>query len=298
VLKKQAWQILANKKYKLKLTLIAESKKYNNIFYNILTRLENNMLLLIDVGNSNIVMGVYDKDVLIKDWRIRTVRESTEDEFYITISSLFKSAGIKPENIEKTVISCVVPPVVRFLDMFCKKYLQLAPLWINADMISIMPILYKNPSEVGADRIVNAIGAYIKYKKSLIIIDFGTATTFDAISEKGEYLGGAISPGIMISSEALFRKASKLPRVEIFQPPTNVIGKDTGESMQSGIIFGYAGLVDGIVKKMKKEMASMPAVIATGGLAALICEVSETIDAVESSLTLEGLKYISNNQKI
>jgi type III pantothenate kinase len=158
-----------------------------------------------------------------------------------------------------------------------------------------MPILYKNPAEVGADRIVNGIAAFKKYGTSLIVVDFGTATTFDAISENGEYLGGAISPGIGIASEALFREASKLPRVEIFLPPETVIGKDTISSIKSGIIFGYAGLVDGIVRRMKTEMGTDPKVIATGGLARLLFDVSETIEAVEPALTLEGLRIIANN---
>jgi type III pantothenate kinase len=157
-----------------------------------------------------------------------------------------------------------------------------------------MPIRISNPSELGADRIVNAVAAYDKYQSSLIVIDFGTATTFDAISQKGEYLGGAISPGITISSEALFLKASKLPRIEIFEPPECVVGKDTGQSLKSGIIYGYAGLVDGIVKRMKVEMGTDPKIVATGGLASLISHVSETIETVEPDLTLEGLRIISN----
>jgi type III pantothenate kinase len=159
-----------------------------------------------------------------------------------------------------------------------------------------MPILYKNPAEVGADRIVNAVAAFHKYRTSVVVVDFGTATTFDAISGKGEYLGGAISPGIGIASEALFMKASKLPRVEIFVCPTNVIGKDTISSIQSGIIFGYAGLVDGIVRRMQLEMGTDPKVIATGGLAELLFSVCETIEAVEPALTLEGLRLIAQNQ--
>jgi type III pantothenate kinase len=155
-----------------------------------------------------------------------------------------------------------------------------------------MPILYSNPAEVGADRIVNAVAAFDRYKTAVIVIDFGTATTFDAISEKGEYLGGAISPGIMISSEALFQYASKLPRVEIFSPPEKVIGKDTGNSIKSGIIYGYAGLVDGMVRRMAKEMETPPRIIATGGLAPLMAGVCETIEAVDNSLTLEGLRII------
>ena len=160
-----------------------------------------------------------------------------------------------------------------------------------------MPILINNPSELGADRIVNSVAAYHKYGQSLIIIDFGTATTFDVVSEKGEYLGGAISPGIMIASEALFREASKLPRVEIFAQPDNVVGKDTAGSIKSGIIFGYAGLVDGIVGRMKAQMDTVPMVLATGGLAPLMANVAESIEKVDSSLTLEGLRIISNSLK-
>jgi type III pantothenate kinase len=253
------------------------------------------MLLVIDIGNTQTVIGVYDGKHLVKDWRIRTERRTTEDEFNILASNLFSEGNISSNKINKTIISCVVPPMVTILDSFCRKYLGHAPHWVDAtSAASTLPIRYKNPSEVGADRIVNAIAAFQKYQTSLVVIDFGTATTFDSISEKGEYLGGAISPGIMIASEALFMKASKLPRVEIFVPPKSVIGKDTASSIQSGIIFGYAGLVDGMVRRMKIEMGTNPRVIATGGLAELICQVSETIEVVEPSLTLEGLRIISN----
>jgi type III pantothenate kinase len=185
--------------------------------------------------------------------------------------------------------------MVTILDSFCRKYLGYAPHWVDANSYTGMPILFNNPAEVGADRIVNAVGAYHKYKTSLIVIDFGTATTFDAISQRGEYIGGVISPGIMIASEALFQKASKLPRVEIFVPPGRVIAKDTIGGIKSGIIYGYAGLVDGMVKRMKKEMGTNPRVIATGGLAKLMNDVSEMIEAVEPNLTLDGLRIISNN---
>ncbi len=252
------------------------------------------MLLLIDIGNTNIVIGIYDGEKPICDWRIRTAIDITEDEFNILLKNFFADRNINAGQITKTIISCVVPPLIGILDNFCRKYLGHAPLIVDAKSVSIMPILTKNPSETGADRIVNSIGAYKKYKKTLIVIDFGTATTFDAISEQGEYLGGAISPGIMIASEALFLKASKLPRVEIFAPPENIIGKDTINSIKSGIIYGYVGLVDGLVKKMKKEMPKTPFVIATGGLSGLISQFSETIQAVEPSLTLEGLKYIAD----
>ncbi len=253
------------------------------------------MLLVIDIGNTNTVIGVYDGNHLIKDWRIRTERNTTEDEFNLLITGLFGGSGIRLKDIDRTIISSVVPPMVTILNSFCLKYLGYSPHWVDAASYTGMPILTHNPAEVGADRIVNAVAAFDKYHSSLIVIDFGTATTFDSISEKGEYLGGAISPGIMISSEALFRKASKLPRVEIFVPPESVIGKDTAHSIKAGIIYGYAGLVDGMVKRMKAEMGTNPRIIATGGLAELIYKVSDTIEAVEPALTLDGLKIISNS---
>ena len=252
------------------------------------------MLFVIDVGNTNIVMGVFDGDKLARHWRIRTERNTTEDEFQVLAAGLFGRSGITFKAIEKTVISCVVPPMVTILDAFGRKYLGHAPKWIDAKSYPGMPILIKNPNEVGADRIVNAVGAYQRYQTSLIVIDFGTATTFDAISERGEYIGGVISPGIGIASEALFAHASKLPRVEIFKAPDRVIGKDTIGSIQAGIIFGYAGLVDGIVRRMRSEMGGRPKIIATGGLAPLIQNVADTIEAVEPDLTLEGLKIISD----
>lgn len=253
------------------------------------------MLLVIDVGNTNTVIGVFKDNDLIHDWRIRTIRDTTADEFNILAKALFADKGISPANIVKIVISSVVPPAVSILNTFCKKYLFREPLWINADSVKkLMPVLYNNPDEVGADRIVNAIAAFEKYRQSLIVIDFGTATTFDAISEKGEYLGGAITPGIMISSEALFHNASKLPRVEIFMTPENVIGKNTIDSIKAGIIYGNAALVDGMVTRMAEEMNSTPKIIATGGLAVLIADVSNSVEEVESSLTLEGLRIISD----
>jgi type III pantothenate kinase len=252
------------------------------------------MLLVIDVGNTNTVLGVYENDELKQDWRIRTVRENTADEFNILARALFSDRGIELSAIKKTVISSVVPSSVRILNAFCERYLKLTPLWINPVSVKkLMPILYANPNEVGADRIVNAVAAYEKHKKALIIIDFGTATTFDAITDKGEYLGGAICPGVMISSEALFQRASRLPRVEIFKTPERVIGDDTIESIKSGIIYGNAAMVDGMIQRMAREMKASPMVIATGGLAPLIAEVSDAIESVDQSLTLEGLRIIS-----
>ncbi len=260
--------------------------------------METCMLFVIDVGNTNTVLGIFDGDTLVSDWRIRSDRNMTEDEFNVLVSSLFKEFNISTKDLQATLISCVVPRMMLVLELFCKKYLGHEPHWVNSETVSpIMPNLYGNPEEVGADRIVNSVAAYQRYKKGLIVIDFGTATTFDVISEQGEYIGGAISPGIMISSEALFARASKLPRVEVFSAPSKAIGKDTAGSMKSGIIFGYAGLVDGMVKRIRNEMDCPLTVLATGGLAPLMSGVSETIEHVESSLTLEGLRIISNHLK-
>ena len=251
------------------------------------------MLLVVDVGNTNTVIGLFENDLLICDWRIRSMSRITEDEFNIVISNLFQSRKIKASDIRKTIISCVVPPMMKILDDYCVKYLGHSPLWIDAGSVN-MPILYDNPEEVGADRLVNGIAAYHMYKTSLIVIDFGTATTFDVITAQGEYMGGAIAPGIGIAAEALFKRASKLPRVELFHPPETVIGKNTVHSMKSGIIYGYSEMVDGMVRRIKKEMpAQEPRVIATGGLAPLMQNISNTIDSVETGLTLEGLKIIS-----
>jgi type III pantothenate kinase len=256
------------------------------------------MLLVIDVGNTNIVLGIFKGGTLIQDWRIRTEHNTTEDEFNILITSLLADGNITRGNIDQTIISSVVPPMVTILNSFCTRYLGHRPQWVDARSAGIMPILYSNPLEVGADRIVNAVAAYEKYKSRLIVIDFGTATTFDAISSKGEYLGGAISPGIHIAAEALFRNASKLPRVEIFEPPETVIGKDTAGSIKSGMIFGYAGLVDGMVDRMAGEMGGPPKVVATGGLAPLMQNVTRTIEAVEPLLTLEGLRLIHERSRV
>lgn len=250
------------------------------------------MLLVIDVGNTNIAIGVYRDRDLVHHWRVRTERDITEDELYILFANLFMAKATAMGSIDAVIISCVVPPMMNSLDKFCSRYIGKTPCWVDVSTYQGMPICYDNPKEVGADRIVNAVAAFSKYQRSLVVVDFGTATTFDCISGEGAYLGGAISPGILISSEALFQKASKLPRVEIFVKPDKVIAKDTVSSMNAGIICGYAGLVDGMVKRIKAEMPQEPKVIATGGLAALISDVAETIEAVEPHLTLEGLRII------
>jgi len=249
------------------------------------------MLLVIDVGNSNTVLGVYDRDVLVDHWRMRTEREKTSDEWGILFRDLFIFDQIQFRDFEGVIISSVVPPVLNMMEGMAEKYFHVKPLIVRPEVDTGMPILYDNPAEVGADRIVNAVAAYERYKRSMIVVDFGTATTFDYVSPRGEYVGGAIAPGIGISSEALFQRTSKLPRVEIVKP-RKVIGRNTIHSMQSGIFFGYVGLVDEIVRRMKKEVKSNPKVIATGGLADLIAGESETIEEVNGFLTLEGLKII------
>ena len=254
------------------------------------------MLLVIDVGNTNTVLGLYDGKELVHDWRIRTVIDHTVDEYGMLILNLYKNSRISSKAIKDIIISCVVPPMLNILEPLCQRYFGITPLIVGPGIKTGMPIFYDNPKEVGADRIVNAVAAYEKYRRALIIVDFGTATTFDYISPKGEYMGGCIAPGIMISSEALFERAAKLPRVE-FSKPRLVITKDTVSGMQAGIMYGYAGLVDGIVGRMKAEAASDPFVVATGGLANVIVRETHQIDTVDEMLTLEGLRIIHTRNR-
>lgn len=249
------------------------------------------MLLVIDVGNTNTVLGLYRGDTLQRDWRLTTDEKRTVDEYAMLIHELFSLSQLHFTDIDDVVVSCVVPPMLNSLEGLCREYFKLKPLIVGPGTKTGMPILYDNPKEVGADRIVNAVAAYALVKSSLIVVDFGTATTFDYISGKGEYLGGAIAPGLSISSEALFARASKLPRVEFVCPP-DVIAKNTVNSIQAGLFYGYVGLVDGIVERMKGEIQGTPTVVATGGLAGVIADVSQSIDRVEPNLTLEGLRII------
>lgn len=254
------------------------------------------MLLVIDIGNTNIVLGVYNEEKLVGHWRISTDHAKTSDEYGLLFHQLIHVSEIQPSEIKGAIISCVVPPLLNTIEATCSEYFSVKALVVGPGIKTGMPVLYDNPKEVGADRIVNAVAGYEKHKRSVIIVDFGTATTFDCISKKGEYLGGVIAPGLMISTEALVRAASKLPRVELTRPKS-VIGKNTVNSIQSGIIFGYAGLVDRIVKMIKREMKDNPRVVATGGLSELVAKECETIDEIDQFLTLDGLRIIFSRNR-
>ena len=249
------------------------------------------MLLVIDVGNSNIVLGIYEDDRLVKDWRVSTDKSKTTDEYGILVHDLFRLAGIAFDDVHAIIISSVVPTLTGVLEKLSAQYFGFSPYVVGPGIKTGMPIHYDNPKEVGADRIVNAVAGFEKYRRPLIIVDFGTATTFDYVNKKGEYCGGAIAPGLAISLEALFQKASKLPRVEIVKPAF-VIAKNTVNSMQAGIFFGYVGMVDEVVNRMKAESRENPKVIATGGLAALIAPESKTIEEIDNYLTLDGLRIL------
>jgi type III pantothenate kinase len=250
------------------------------------------MLLAIDVGNTNTVLGVYDGPSLKAHWRVETSVGRTSDEHGMLLLQMLAHDGLDPKAVKAVAVSSVVPPLQFNLERMAERYFNVKPMFVGPGVKTGMPILYDNPREVGADRIVNAVAAYEKQKGALIVVDFGTATTFDAVSARGEYLGGAICPGIAIAMEALFERASKLPRVEFARPP-HVIGKNTVHSMQSGLVFGYVSLVDGICERMAKEMGGGAVkVFATGGLAPLIASESKAISEVDEWLTLEGLRLI------
>lgn len=249
------------------------------------------MLFVIDVGNSNTVLGVYNGQELVKHWRVQTRHGSTSDEHGILVRELFYFAEVDSAEVSAAIISCVVPPMQRALVAMVKAYFGVEPLVVGQSVIPQMPVLYTNPKEVGADRLVNAVAAWERHRTSLVVVDFGTATTFDAITAEGEYLGGAISPGVTISSEALFQYASKLPRVDIARPPS-VIGQTTVHSIQSGLLYGYTGLVREIVGRMKQELGEGTRVVATGGLAGFIARETDIIDEVDPFLTLTGLRLI------
>ena len=254
------------------------------------------MLLAIDVGNTNTVLGVFEGSRLLHSWRIETNHARTGDEYGILVRQLFTLTAVDHQKVHAVAVSSVVPPMALTLRQMATRYFKVEPLFVGPGVKTGMPILYENPREVGADRVVNAVAAYEKWKSALIVVDFGTATTFDAVTPRGEYLGGAICPGVSISMEALFRAASKLPRVE-FQRPPHVVGRNTVHSMQSGLVFGYVGLVDGLCARMAEELGTSPKVVATGGLASLIAGISTAITEVDDQLTLDGLRIIHERNR-
>ena len=247
------------------------------------------MLFVIDVGNTNTVLGVFDGEELVEDWRIQTHDSRTADEHGSLLRQLFDFAGISPDELDAAVMSCVVPPMERSLVEMASEYLGLELQIVGRDLTPAIPVEVANPEEVGADRLVNALAAWIQSHSAQIIVDFGTATTFDAISADGAYVGGAIAPGITVSSEALFQMASMLPRVELAKPES-VIGQTTVDSMKSGLTFGYIGLVREIVGRMRRELGEQTRVVATGGLAGLLAEEPDIVDVIDKELTLVGLR--------
>lgn len=251
------------------------------------------MILVLNAGNSNIALGIYEQNKLKYHWRMETNRHKTEDEYAMQVKAFFSHVEISFEQIKGIIISSVVPPIMYVLEEMCSKYFHIKPLIVGPGVKNGLNIKYENPREVGADRIVNAVAAIEEYggRSPLIVIDFGTAITYCYINEKGDYLGGAIAPGIAISTEALYSKASKLPRIEISRP-SNVIGKNTISAMQSGIIFGFVGQVEGIVSRMKEHSKAEPLVVATGSLAKIIANETTMIDIVDDLLTLKGLHVI------
>jgi type III pantothenate kinase len=255
------------------------------------------MLLAIDVGNTNIVLGVFGGERLAESWRLATLRERTSDEIGILVTHLFERSRIDLHNVTGIILSSVVPPLTRTMEEMGERYFGRRPLTVDPGSNTGMPVLYTPASDVGADRVVNAVAAYENYGRSpqapVIVVDFGTATTFDAISAAGEYIGGVICPGIGISADALFQRAARLPRVDVRKPPA-VIGRTTVTSMQAGLFFGYVAMVDGIVTRMRSELAdgARATCIATGGMADVLASETTVIQRVDPDLTLHGLRMI------
>jgi type III pantothenate kinase len=260
------------------------------------------MLLVVDVGNTNTVLGVYSAsseqpgvpsryDNMVANWRVGTIRTQTADEYGVLFRNLFAMHSVEPGGVKAVVISSVVPPVDSTLREVSERYFRVKPLFIEPGVKTGMPVLVDNPAEVGADRIVNGVAAFERYGGPSIVVDFGTATTFDVISERGEYIGGVIAPGIGISAEALFQRTARLPKVDI-RRPARVIGTNTVAHIQSGLFYGYIGLVDGILERMIEEIGSKPKIVSTGGLASLIASGSQYLGLVDDMLTLDGMRII------
>lgn len=249
------------------------------------------MLLVLDIGNTNIVVGVFDGDSLHATWRLATEVHKTEDEYAGLLMSLLSLRRLDSRQIRNAVIASVVPPLISVFHAVCTQYLGVEPLVVQAGIRTSVRVVTENPREVGADRVANAVAAHRLYGGPAIVIDFGTATTFDAISPSGDYLGGAIAPGLVLSAEALFRHTAKLPDVEIARP-RRAIGRDTVAAMQSGILFGYVGLIEGLVARISKELEGKPTIVATGGWAELVAKETKIIEVVNPDLTLQGLRMI------
>ena len=257
------------------------------------------MLLAIDVGNTNIVIGVFHGDTLIQSWRLQTLRERTSDELGLLVEGLFAHSGIDRTKVSGIIVASVVPPLTSTTCAMVERYFKRTALLVDPARNAGMPILYENPAEVGADRIVNAIAAYAQYggkgDRPLIVCDFGTATTLDAVTARGEYLGGAICPGVTISADALFQRAARLPRIDVRKPST-VIGRTTVGAMESGLFWGYVGMVEGLVRRMGDELGGNAICVATGGLAAVIAPETTLIQHVDVDLTLQGLRIVWERQ--
>jgi type III pantothenate kinase len=254
------------------------------------------MLLAVDIGNTNITIGVFDGSKMKATWRVATGVHRMPDEYASLILHLFEHEGIATSKITDAILCSVVPPVAGVFEEMCRRYLKVSPILVEAGVKTGVRISMDNPREVGADRIVNAVAAHQLYGGAVIVIDLGTATTFDAVSEEGDYLGGAIAPGIAIATEALFARTAVLPRVELTHPK-RAIGRNTVAAMQSGIVFGYAGLIEGIVTRIKQELGGKAKVVATGGYAELLARETPTIDEVNPDLTIIGLRLIYEMNK-
>jgi type III pantothenate kinase len=249
------------------------------------------VLLVVEVGNTNTKIGVYDGPRLVVSWRLTSRREQTADEYGLFIDTLLRMGGIEPARIRGVAISNVVPPVQQTLEWMCEKYFRVAPFSVEPGVNTPIVLNVDNPREVGADRVVKAVAAVTLYGPPLIVIDFGTATTFDCINARGEFIGGAIAPGIATAADALLNRAARLFRVELVRPK-DAIGRNTASNVQSGVVYGWAGLVDGIVERMKAEMDGEPTVVATGGHAGLIVNVARSIREVHEHLAFEGLRIL------